>query len=278
MVRPAAALLLTLVALSGCTQEREDPLPRLDAGAAGGTVLGLVLDAAYRPVQGAAVLPTNASLATTTDGDGTFLLRLPPGAHPLRIEAAGFEPHAETAEVHPGQRTDLNITLQRLPPPPRVEVQDFQGFIQCDVIVQPTHSHGNNHTHNNQRCDEAVGGDRHVWDLPVRAGPDGMVVELAWEPNNEFARFLYVRVEAGDGSLLADTEMDSPLRLQVAQAQLHQHVPDGGLLRVVALVGTGEDAGGGNDFGVALQFQQEFEAFASIFYGAPSAPDYSLLR
>ncbi len=298
-LHPLPVLLLLLPALSGClgvddagAGTPEVPDAAGDAGGVGaepptseaGTVLGVVLDEVLRPVAGATVtaVPAGGSdaapPAATADENGAFLLVLPPGEHALRLEADGFEPHAETVTVHAGQRTDLDVALDRLPPPPLVEVQSFQGFIQCDVIVQPTHQHGNGHQHNNQRCDEALlEADRHVWDLPVRPSPDGIVVEVAWEPNHELARFLYVRVEAEDGTLLADHEAPGPLRIHVARGQLYQHVEGGGTLRVVAIVGTGEHSGG-NDLGVAVQFQQEFEAFASVFYGQRPPPDYFLLR
>lgn len=276
-VRPPHLALLLVALLSGCTDapaaEPEEDRQRPEAG----TVLGVVVDGSLRPVPDAHVRVPAAARNATSDDNGAYLLHLPAGSHVLEVHADGFVPKVQSLTVHAGARTDLNTTLERLPPPPRVEVQDFQGFIQCDAIVQPGHSHGDNHTHNNRRCDAVLGADRHTWDLPVRPGSDGMVVELAWEPEQELARFLYVRVEAADGTILADTESDSPLRLQVAQSQMHQSLPAGGTLRVIALVGTGEDTGG-NDLGVAWQFQQEFEAFASIFYGRPPGPTYSLLR
>ncbi len=286
----SALLLVACLILAGCSAPAEGPAAdtqaldgdELPALAPTATLVGDVVDRAFRSIDGANVRLAPVGNGTALETNATELgefqfANLTLGAYTLFVSAPGFLAHEQSIDLAQTE-AGVRVVLERIDGiMPRMELHQINGIIACDFIFQPTHSHENGHEHGNTRCDGALGGDRHQWDIPVERGAEGIIVELTWEAGTELARFLLVRVHDQAGTLVAETEASSPLRLHISRSNLEQSVPTGGTLRAEALVGAGEDSGG-SDHGVGWQFQQEFEAFASIFYGYQPAPDHSVVR
>lgn len=76
-------------------------------------VSGRVLSAEERfPVPGVSILVSDTEFGTASKEDGTYTLRLPPGAHALRFSAVGFETTRRRVEIRRGETTVLDVRLE----------------------------------------------------------------------------------------------------------------------------------------------------------------------
>lgn len=145
--RLAVAALVVLVAspaLAGCFDDDSSPKgvdigdgTRVDIDAepteAGkGSIGGVVVDEAIRPIIGAAVTLTGADLNATTDDQGVFVFPdLEPGSYFLQAGAARFLDVQTAAEVIAGETTFVRILMAADPTPETYwTTYKHEGFMQ----------------------------------------------------------------------------------------------------------------------------------------------------
>jgi hypothetical protein len=144
-----AAVAISLLALGallpGCASRADPPAPdalqqsleavEVQASATMGSIRGVVVDEAIRPVPRAQVRMEGRN--ATADGQGRFVLTdVAPGTHFVQASAAGFLPVQSSALVEAGKVADLRIALAADPSPtPFHDVLKFKGFIQASAGI-----------------------------------------------------------------------------------------------------------------------------------------------
>ena len=110
-LRPIGLKITVLVLFCVCAT-------RLAAEQASGKITGGVRDPTGAAVPGVTITATNqatnALQTTTTAGDGTFVLSLPPGAYTIAVALQGFRRITRTVEVTSGGSTQLDFALEAL--------------------------------------------------------------------------------------------------------------------------------------------------------------------
>ncbi len=86
-----------------------------DSPPARGTLRGVVFDAEGAPRAGVRVRVGRSELRS--NADGAFVLDLPPGQHPLRVQSEGQEQAAGAVRIVAGETTEALINLRRGQPP-----------------------------------------------------------------------------------------------------------------------------------------------------------------
>jgi hypothetical protein len=130
----AAFLLLVTVAFAGCSgdgDKEEEPEPTAQTGC----IVGVVVDAAIVPLEGANVsLPrTNASFVTLADGEFTFC-ELDPGLYIVQARRVDYLPMEVNAEVRAGETADAQIVLPVDPAPkPFHRTVAYHGFVNASA-------------------------------------------------------------------------------------------------------------------------------------------------
>lgn len=270
------ALLALCVALAGCGQAGK---AGADGGqaAAQGVLHGVVVDAAIRPVAGAelSIAGRNETAVTGDDGAYAFPGTLPREAPLLvLVHANGFEAASRQTSLPPDGDTQLDIQLVAVPAATGYrEVLHFTGLIGCQGAVAVGEDEP-------QRAD--CGGDaapsHAAWDIPLGPGLVTAVVELVWDPGTSLADGLGADLTHPDrpDALLAQNVGRSPLRLVLAQQTVGKEFPAGGDVRLTvrATPITDEDE---QAVAAALDVNQGFEAYASLFYGTAPDPSYSFV-
>jgi len=106
-----------------------------DAGATAaadrGTISGVVVDAAIRPIAAANLTLVGQGVTTAADANGVFVLpNLKPGLFTIQAHAKGFLPVQSTAEVQAGQTTKVRMVMDvdRTPLPFHTPTIKFKGF------------------------------------------------------------------------------------------------------------------------------------------------------
>lgn len=237
---------------------------------------GWVFDPALAPVVGATVSVPALDAATTVAEDGRYGLTDLPYDQVLVVvvQADGYEPSSKSVTLVPDTLLRLNFTLRPVPREVAYsEALSFNGHIGCGGVVK----------RDNQpqpvECGTSAVVDERVWEFEVKQKVAGIVVEVVWEPGTPAAEHLNLTVETmGFGNfdeLLAGSEGPSVLRGQVNAFQSKRFYSDGGMVRVVVDPGrnTADDETG---TGAGLAVQQDFEAFATVFYVEPPPPGYSI--
>ncbi|MHB1260859.1 MAG: carboxypeptidase-like regulatory domain-containing protein [Thermoplasmatota archaeon] len=136
MARRALALLAVVSLLAGCSQAPEPPADAANVSVPG-TLAGVVIDEAIRPISGAAVaVPAFPDLAPVlTADDGAFVLSdLAPGVVILQVTKDGYLSQTIQAEVPAAddQAPLLQVQLARdAEAAPYAIVEAFDGFIDC---------------------------------------------------------------------------------------------------------------------------------------------------
>lgn len=277
--RPATLLLSLAVALAGCGDKQggsDEPLGNDDH-----IVEGWVLDPALRPIEGALVAALGIGMTALTNEDGEFVLHLPAGqaGYTLRAAATGFQDQSRTLVFEAaGQGATINFTMQAATSAtPRVQVDQFDGFIECSAFAAVGHSHGGSgrpEGENPTDCGTYTT-TQNVWDVDVPSGVDAIVVEIAWDPDTELARYLLAIVDQvhDDGSIeyMAFGEGESMLKIPIGSLLVEDRMPDGGTLRITVEIG-----GSGDDVAVGAAVDQRFQGFTSLFYNMLPDPQYSV--
>lgn len=136
MSRTAPSLLVVVALLAGCAQA---PEPASDGAGATvpGTLAGVVIDEAIRPIAGAAVavpaLPDLAPVLTGDDG-GFVLSELAPGVVILQVTKDGYLSQTVQAEAPAADEEAALLQVQlaaSLESAPYATVETFDGFIDC---------------------------------------------------------------------------------------------------------------------------------------------------
>lgn len=145
--KAAVALFIVAALLSGCAGKgaddgtvvklgdgstvelHEDPAPESGKG----SISGVVVDDAIRPLAGVLVAVSGKDAAVATDETGLFVVAdLEPGLYTLQANATGYLPIQTTAEVVAGDTAKVRIVLATDPTPQPVHVTlQFDGFIQA---------------------------------------------------------------------------------------------------------------------------------------------------
>jgi hypothetical protein len=128
VVAPRLAALLAVALLAGCAAkagpESAPAAAVLDGGGGTGTLvaglLGVVVDAAIRPVPNATVVLEGKDVSRTTSSDGSFsFLDLAPGAYLVRVTVDPYLSQQVAVELASGAISQVRIVLevdpQRLP-------------------------------------------------------------------------------------------------------------------------------------------------------------------
>jgi len=268
-------LAAALTVLAGCAEETP-PRADTDPVPLGPPLAGWVLSPALVPLEGAEVIVQGENITVTADSGGRYAFEDLPTGTPLVVVAAadGFVPSPKSVTLRPATAHLVNFTLEAVPVlEPYHRTVPYQGFLSCALVTEgPTGQNG-------YPCG-VDGTDERAWDVPVDAGVQGIIVEVAWEPVTELARDLNVTVETvGFGDLdavLAEAEGASVLRAQVAQAAAERYYTgQGGILRIQVDIGADADADEAGA-GVGLAVQQTFEVFVTAFYHAPPPAGFTI--
>jgi hypothetical protein len=136
MQRAVAAALVLTVLLAGCASKgTTGALPDVPAP---GTIAGVVVDEAVRPIKGAAVeLLDGNHTSTATDEAGAFILKgVAPGVHLLKASHPLYDTQQQSIEVQPGAAEGSRVKMQLnrvIFAQPYVQTQKFDGFLVCSV-------------------------------------------------------------------------------------------------------------------------------------------------
>jgi hypothetical protein len=273
MARLVVAVILLL--LAGCARPAPDGTATQDASHP--SLQGVVTDPAVRPIAGAVVhiLGTDLSVTTATDGTFAFTDPLDPGQGVvLVVSRDGYASSSLQTSLDPAAPTFVRIVLTLLPSSSGYhEVLKFKGLIGCQVAVALGEGDASG-----VDCGQQVDSGQTNWVFPVGPALVTAIVEVVWTPTQPFAQGLGGRLEQtrSDGThVLAEKVARSPLRLAVPQETARQEFKDGGSLRLVVSAQpiTDEDE---QAIAAGLGVDQSFEAFASLFYGVPPDPSYSV--
>lgn len=270
-------LLLTALALAGCTDDgepQETPDKEQAIEETFPPLHGWVFDQALRPMEGVTVQLLDSNATLVTDGEGYYGFDQVKRNEPLVLVANvdGYEPNSRQVTVPADASVRLNFTMVPVPvKQASSEVLDFNGFIACQATVVASEDV--------QQYDCGGGQDQDVWTFS--SGPDlaGAVIEIAWTAGNPAADSFHAIVETiglGDfNAILAEGVGTSVLRLQIPQAVAEKYYTAGGQMRLTVSVEPNvdeEEAG----TGAGAAINQEFQAFASLFYVEPPPTTYSI--
>lgn len=277
----AAWLLVAAVVLAGCSGSGSEDADAADPGKSGGSkggpdvLRGWVLDAAIAPIEGATVTIPGENATATTGADGGYAFSSLPVERALVVvaQAPEYKPLSKSITLRPDTVHEMNFTLARVPvKEPFMEKQSFNGFIGCSGVVRTEEDR------ENIDCSSVSPQDERVWDFTVGPDTKGIIVEIAWTPQNDLAKHLNVTLETVDfggfDETLVQQEGETLLRAQVPTEKSDRFYRQGGTVRMTVDIGRNiedEEAG----IGVGLALQQDFEAIASIFYVAPPTPGYT---
>jgi hypothetical protein len=236
------------------------------------------MDPALRPLAGASVSVAGSNLTTTSDAEGLYAFAdLPRGvvavvtaSHPGHVTAS----RQATVPDEGGLR--LDIVLEPVPTEASYrDVLKFDGVIGCQAAVAVSEEDAHS-----ADCGGQADPGETVGSFAVAPKLVSAVVEVLWEPNTPAAEGLGARLEMpgvdGNATLLSETVGRSPLRLVVPVQTAERLFAAGGTLRlaVYAMPITDEDE---QAAAASVAVDQPFQAFASLFYGTPPSPAYTIL-
>lgn len=303
---PALVLVAALV-VAGCASKDRPDLPAVDMPGPG-SIAGVVVDQAVRPIEGALVEVLDLQLSATTDADGAFLVTgVPAGVHVVRASHGLYDTQQQTVEVVEGadEGTKAKFQLNRVIfATPYSQVQKFDGFIVCSVGFS---------LYASEECGEGVGMpcEDPVLGTPLpppgctRVGGQGnnfaqwdfyldgpfvrtLVVEMSWEPASPTLEEFQLNVGNDwtctpfcNGNGLNVTGGPSPLYTTVTfdSLQLTDRLGNDVALtadtRFSTFVWPNWGSGDPEQLNVALN--QPYQAFATAFYYLPAPVGWSFL-
>lgn len=299
-MRAAAVAALALAALlAGCSKAPEPAAPELQAEP--GSVAGVVVDEALRPIDRATVELVDANRTTETDAQGVF--RFPdvaPGTHFLKASHPLYDTAQQAVEVpESGTAPTARILLNRVIfAQPYAQLQKFDGFLVCSVGFS---------LYASEECGEGVGvpcqvpqpvgchrvggqGNNHAqWDFFLD-GPHvrTLVVEMAWEPSSPTLKEFQLNVGNDwtcDPTCIANflnvTGGPSPLRATVDFDGLQLKDRDGNPVDLTAETRFSTfvwpNWGSGDPQELNVAYNQPFTVLATAFYYLPPPPGWAYL-
>ena len=244
---------------------------------------GWVLDHILRPLEGATVRLVGVQAEAAVDEGGYWRMDLPDLAgYTFAARAEGHLGQSRTLVFESeGQHKRLNFSLSpEVSREKRVQVHQFDGFIECSAFASAEHSHGGSgrpEGENPLDCGTYATTES-VWTVDVPPGADGMVLEIVWQPDTPLAENLLVIVDqVVDGGLdfLAFNEGSSPLKVPIPALAVEDRFAEGGVLHVDVQIGGGPDR---EDVAAGAAIQQRFQGFTSIFFNHRPDADYSITQ
>lgn len=241
-----APLVAMVVLLAGCAGASDAPSDA--AGLADdptrGTLAGVVVDDAIRPVADASVDVTGGGTQanTTTDREGRFAIPgLEPGTYVVRVSKEFYSAHEQAVVVQDGLDEPEVVRFQLVFEPrsvPYADLYKFEGFFECGFSFPFGGTNGCANVNivtgimlcaYDLPCMN-VTSDRSVELIPITPQPDFLQSEMVWEPTSDagraldFGLFAATREELQDG--FADgyngTWGESPLMLQLNGTELEE--------------------------------------------------------
>lgn len=304
-MRPSVVCgLLLLVSLAGCAEsggqagERDDTFDDVDVRVddATGAILGVVVDEAIVPVEGATVTVQGDGRSTETDAQGRFVFdRVPAGTHFLEVRKLNYETAQSSVEVEAGvdQPPVLKVQVSRLfTGQPYMQGVQFQGFIACAYQAGITAPCVTDYTQVVPGCGSGcvpilrtIMGDARDTMVEVDAGWQTHIAEVVWEPSAQGTSnalgLIYRDFPVGGANhQYGAVSGPSPLHLRFEVGVKHatqsgpasEMIPPEGYDEIIAFVGTRSDGEP-----VALTLQQEFEMFLHTFYHGKPPEDWAFL-
>ena len=237
----------------------------VEAGEGLGSITGVVVDEAIRPLAGANVSVLGQPVSVATDGQGLFALAdLEPGLHTLSVDAAGYSTVQATTEVKPGETSKVRIVLalDRTPRPyhttQKYDWYDDAGVTLVDFAVDLA-----DRSFLNDSLPAAC--DVCYFEFTSDGPVDTFVIEAVWEDTvdhpakeTEFYWSLYDL----DSSEYESDYFTSPGRAEIPAGDLGNATRFG-----ISLAGEEE----------WITYQQHAQLFVSLFYLAPPPEGWSIV-
>lgn len=196
------AILLTTVVLAGCAKPTSEAR-QADAALDAGTLRGLVVDAAIRPLPGVDVQAEGAGqvLRNQTGPDGLFTFTgAPAGAYVVTASRIGYFAAKATADVHAGEETSLvKLVLEPdIANMPYVQSQVAEGFIDCSTSVVQVCGSGNALSDvacmNFGVCAGNVTSGQYFGDMFFASNASLLQFELFWTPTQSLGNQLFLQI------------------------------------------------------------------------------------
>lgn len=286
------ALLAAVLLLAGCAQSPDASVASVDDPSLG-TLRGVVVDAAIRPLAGANVTMTPGGQQAETGDDGLFAIAgVAPGSYALRVVRAGYVEQSLTVQVEAGEGPIVRVQLELVPSDLRyAQTYKFDGYYECGVW--PTNGCANvNIVTGIMLCETPVPcfnvtGDRSIFLQWVDPGMGYLQTELVWEAGSSLGRSLAFaagganrqELQQGIAPAYNYTEGPSPLMLSLDQATLNES-RIGHERALLVQVGSGADPlvpGGcfvADPCGPGIHLQQSYTDFTTTFYGYLPPPGW----
>jgi hypothetical protein len=211
-MKPATLLVLGLLALAGLAGCSEKAAPQAQAtgtapAATTGTVRGVVVDAAIRPLASALVTLRVGDAARTANTTGSGLFRfdgVPAGSHVLRAHRTGYldvqlQVQVEAGVAEPGE---VKVTLEGDPAyrKPFIQPFKFTGIMECSAVVNAPQPAGRAAVAVCALPGQTVGvsptQDSFIALHTLDAGqPQFVQSELVWTPGSQFANTLLLYLD-----------------------------------------------------------------------------------
>lgn len=284
----ALALAAACIVLAGCAAKTggaaESPAA---ADPALGTLHGVVVDAAIRPLAGAAVKVQPGGLNATTGADGLFAFEgVRPGDYSVDVAKDGYIAAATTAHVEPGKGEPLQLQLEVAAGSARyANLYKFDGLYECSAW--PTNGCANvNILTGVVFCSLSLPcfnttGDRSIQLIPIDGIPDYLQSEMTWEPTLATSASLLFGVGGATREELQDglaegynfTEGPSPLTLGLNHTILVDKDITGASGRMLLLQVSSAPTYGvpcqpvADSCGVGASFEQPFTVYTHAFFG-----------
>lgn len=312
-MRPALPLLLMLASLlAGCSGgggggpsptgdgQQFDDLD-VQATETTGVILGVVVDAAITPIEGATVTLTSTqpTLSQKTDSQGRFAFEdLEPGTYLMQVTHLQFAAAQSSAEVVAGidEPKVVRIMLERLfDQNPYSEIIKFDGFLACAYAIGVSSTCVNDYTRvTGERCIPTsppqcycaggclrdynlsqMGGNVREYVSSVGPGWQVMIIEETWEPTSDAGKNLGFTVSyfsrPNAGHWFGSVNGPNPIRIQFDVGVEHGSASYGGdEPSIIPPEGYNElfvffGAGSGS-----VVLNQRFQSFqTSFYYGVP---------
>lgn len=260
-----AAVLATAVLLAGCGAKA--PAPAQTSAGLTPPLQGWVFDSALHPLKDAQVRVLDGNQSAVTDAGGHFELTGVPHDEPMVLVAslAQFQSASKQVSVPEGSTLRVNFTLVPIPTKVgKLDVLKFKGFLACQAATGPL----------NQTMDCSNGTQKDIWQLAADIDLEGAVLEVHWTATTPLAERMHARLVTTDlGKLnvvLGEATGTTPLRIEVPRDVAMKYYGSGGLMKLyVNLV---PSSSGGSAVGASVQ--QDFTAYASLFYNEPAPTGY----
>lgn len=289
-----SALLVLGLMVAGCADKAGDAggAPGGDGEAQPGTLEGVVVDDAIRPVAGVRIDLDNA-FNSTTGTDGTFRFdAVAPGAHVVRATKNGYADAVTQVVVAASEPTPLVklVLLVDASDLAYAEVQKIEGYIECgtDTANRYFAACGTGNVASfilcaqTSVCQGNVTGDSYIVIQRFDRTPSFLVVEVAWTPTQLLGSTFSVWLGSATKEQLQFypetpsvwniTEGESPLYGTMNSTMLN----DSGIGKdswFLAQMFAG-DAGQTGPVALGVVVQQRFEMFLTSFYGYEPPADW----